>query len=154
LAPPNNSRRAGYIFVNQDVRGRFLSEGTFEQVRPHLPMKNGSQDIDESTDAWDTIDWLVKNIPGHNGKVGMAGISYPGFYASAGMIDAHPALAAVSPQAPVGDWYFDDFLHHGGILSGPRIPLAQQQCSGTPSPNHRASCSECTALHRRISDVP
>ncbi|MFM7037625.1 MAG: CocE/NonD family hydrolase, partial [Planctomycetaceae bacterium] len=116
LGPSEQFARAGYIFVNQDVRGRFLSEGTFEQVRPHLPAKNGPQDIDESTDAWDTIDWLVKNLPGHNGKVGMAGISYPGFYASAGMIDAHPALAAVSPQAPVGDWYFDDFLHHGAFF--------------------------------------
>jgi putative CocE/NonD family hydrolase len=116
LGPSEHFVRAGYIFVNQDVRGRFLSEGTFEQVRPHLTHKTGPQDIDESSDAWDTIDWLVNNIPGHNGKVGMAGISYPGFYASAGMIDAHPALAAVSPQAPVGDWYFDDFLHHGAFF--------------------------------------
>ncbi len=116
LGPSAHFARAGYIFVNQDVRGRFLSEGTFEQVRPHLPVKTGPQHIDESTDAWDTIDWLAKNIPGHNGKVGMAGISYPGFYASAGMIDAHPALVAVSPQAPVGDWYFDDFLHHGAFF--------------------------------------
>ena len=116
LGPSEHFVRAGYIFVNQDVRGRFLSEGTFEQVRPHRTDKATPRDIDESTDAWDTIDWLVKNIPGHNGKVGMAGISYPGFYASAGMIDAHPALAAVSPQAPVGDWYFDDFLHHGAFF--------------------------------------
>ncbi|MFM7055651.1 MAG: CocE/NonD family hydrolase [Planctomycetota bacterium] len=116
LGPSEHFARAGYIFVNQDVRGRFLSEGTFEQVRPHLTVKTSPQHIDESTDAWDTIDWLVKNIPGHNGKVGMAGISYPGFYASAGMIDAHPALIAVSPQAPVGDWYFDDFLHHGAFF--------------------------------------
>ena len=116
LGPSEHFVRAGYIFVNQDVRGRFLSEGIFEQVRPHLTSKSNPQQIDESTDAWDTIDWLVKNIQGHNGKVGMAGISYPGFYASAGMIDAHPALAAVSPQAPVGDWYFDDFLHHGAFF--------------------------------------
>jgi putative CocE/NonD family hydrolase len=116
LGPSEHFVRARYIFVNQDVRGRFLSEGTFEQVRPHLTSKTTPQQIDESTDAWDTIDWLVKNIQGHNGKVGMAGISYPGFYASAGMIDAHPALAAVSPQAPVGDWYFDDFLHHGAFF--------------------------------------
>ena len=116
LGPSEHFVRAGYIFVNQDVRGRFLSEGQFEQVRPHLPEKKGPQDIDESTDAWDTIEWLTKNLEGHNGKVGMSGISYPGFYASAGMIDAHPALAAVSPQAPVGDWYFDDFLHHGAFF--------------------------------------
>jgi putative CocE/NonD family hydrolase len=116
LGPSEHFVRAGYIFVNQDVRGRFMSEGTFEQVTPHIPQKTKTTDVDESTDAWDTIEWLTKNIPGHNGKVGMAGISYPGFYASAGMIDAHPALAAVSPQAPVGDWYFDDFLHHGAFF--------------------------------------
>lgn len=116
LGPSDHFVRAGYIFVNQDVRGRFMSEGTFEQVTPHVVHKTKVTDVDESTDAWDTIEWLTKNIPGHNGKVGMAGISYPGFYASAGMIDAHPALAAVSPQAPVGDWYFDDFLHHGAFF--------------------------------------
>ncbi len=116
LGPSEHFVKAGYIFVNQDVRGRFMSEGTFQQVTPHIPKKSGPNDIDESTDAYDTIDWLIKNVPGHNGKVGMAGISYPGFYASAGMIDAHPALAAVSPQAPVGDWYFDDFLHHGAFF--------------------------------------
>ncbi|MBL8809325.1 MAG: CocE/NonD family hydrolase, partial [Planctomycetaceae bacterium] len=116
LGPSDHFVRAGYIFVNQDVRGRFMSEGTFEQVTPHIVHKTKVTDVDESTDAWDTIEWLTKNVPGHNGKVGMAGISYPGFYASAGMIDAHPALAAVSPQAPVGDWYFDDFLHHGAFF--------------------------------------
>lgn len=116
LGPSEHFARAGYIFVNQDVRGRFLSEGTFQQVTPHIVNKSKSSDVDESTDAWDTIEWLTKNIPGHNGNVGMAGISYPGFYASAGMIDAHPALVAVSPQAPVGDWYFDDFLHHGAFF--------------------------------------
>ncbi len=116
LGPSEQCMRAGYIFVNQDVRGRFLSEGEFMQVRPHLTKKVKPTDIDESTDAYDTIDWLLKNIPGHNGRVGMYGISYPGFYASAGMIDAHPALKAVSPQAPVGDWYFDDFLHNGAFF--------------------------------------
>jgi predicted acyl esterase len=92
--------RAGYIFVNQDVRGKFMSEGAFIQVTPHVPTKRQSTDIDESTDTYDTIEWLLKNVPGHNGRVGMSGISYPGFYSSAGMIDAHPALKAVSPQAP------------------------------------------------------
>ncbi len=116
LGPSEHFARSGYIFVNQDVRGRFMSEGIFEQVTPHIVQKTKPTDVDESTDAWDTIEWLTKNITGHNGKVGMAGISYPGFYASAGMIDAHPALVAVSPQAPVGDWYFDDFLHHGAFF--------------------------------------
>jgi putative CocE/NonD family hydrolase len=116
LGPSEHFVKAGYIFVNQDVRGRFMSEGEFVQVTPHVPKKQKPTDVDESTDAYDTIDWLVKNIPGHNGRVGMYGISYPGFYAAAGMIDAHPALLAVSPQAPVGDWFFDDFLHNGAFF--------------------------------------
>jgi putative CocE/NonD family hydrolase len=116
LGPSEHFVKAGYIFVNQDVRGRFMSEGEFVQVTPHRPNKQKPADFDESSDAYDTIDWLVKNVPNHNGRAGMYGISYPGFYASAGMIDAHPALAAVSPQAPVGDWYFDDFLHNGAFF--------------------------------------
>jgi len=116
LGPSNLFPAAGYIFVNQDVRGRFLSEGTFEQVTPHNPTKQTNKDIDESSDTFDTIEWLLNNVPHHNGRVGMYGISYPGFYCSAGMIDSHPALIAVSPQAPVGDWYFDDFLHNGAFF--------------------------------------
>jgi putative CocE/NonD family hydrolase len=116
LGPSEHFARAGYIFVNQDVRGRFMSEGEFVQVTPHVADKKKPTDIDESSDAYDTIEWLVKNVPGHNGRVGMYGISYPGFYAAAGMIDAHPALVAVSPQAPVGDWFFDDFLHNGAFF--------------------------------------
>lgn len=116
LGPSDHFIRAPYIFVNQDVRGRFLSEGTFEQVTPHLPNKTSPNEIDESTDTYDTIQWLTENVEGHNGRVGMFGISYPGFYCSAGMINAHPALRAVSPQAPVGDWYFDDFLHNGAFF--------------------------------------
>ncbi len=116
LGPSELFIKAGYIFVNQDVRGRYASEGEFVQVTPHIPKKTRPTDVDESSDAYDTIEWLLKNIPNHNGRVGMHGISYPGFYAAAGMIDAHPALKAVSPQAPVGDWYFDDFLHHGSFF--------------------------------------
>jgi putative CocE/NonD family hydrolase len=116
LGPSDHFVEAGYIFVNQDVRGRFLSEGNFTQVTPHLPQKTKPTDVDESSDTYDTIEWLLKNLPGHNGRVGMYGISYPGFYCSAGMIDAHPALKAVSPQAPVGDWFFDDFLHNGAFF--------------------------------------
>ena len=93
-----------------------MSEGTFQQVTPHVANKRSPTDFDESSDAYDSIDWLLKNIANNNGRVGMFGISYPGFYASAGMIDAHPALRAVSPQAPVGDWYFDDFLHNGAFF--------------------------------------
>lgn len=116
LGPSEHFVRAGYIFVNQDVRGRFASEGDFVQVTPHIVNKTKPTDVDESSDTFDTIEWLLKNVPNHNGRVGMYGISYPGFYAAAGMIDAHPALKAVSPQAPVGDWYFDDFLHHGAFF--------------------------------------
>jgi hypothetical protein len=105
-----------YIIVYQDVRGRWMSEGEFEHVRPHKAVKSGSKDFDESTDTYDTIDWLVKNVPNNNGRVGMWGISYPGFYAAAGMIDAHPALKAVSPQAPVADWFTSDDWHHNGAF--------------------------------------
>lgn len=116
IGPSEESVKAGYIFVIQDVRGRFQSNGEFQQVTPHVVDKKGPKDVDESSDTYDTIEWLLKNTPGHNGRVGMFGVSYPGFYCSAGMIDAHPALKAVSPQAPVGDWYFDDFLHNGAFF--------------------------------------
>src|SRR6516164_9602725 len=106
----------GYIFVFQDVRGRFMSEGEFDNMRPHIDHKSSNTDIDESSDTYDTIEWLIKNIPNNNGRVGQWGISYPGFYSSAGMIDHHPALKAVSPQAPIADWWFDDFHHHGAFF--------------------------------------
>ena len=108
--------KEGFICVYQDVRGRMASEGKFMHVRPHKPIKRGPTDIDESTDAYDTIDWLVKNIPNNNGKVGMWGVSYAGFYAAMGVIDAHPALKASSPQAPIGDWFIGDDFHHNGAL--------------------------------------
>jgi uncharacterized protein len=116
LGPSPPFPAAGYIFVNQDVRGAYMSEGEFVDVRPHRPVKAGPQDIDESTDTYDTIAWLLAHVGGHNGRVGMYGISYPGFYAATGMIDAHPALRAVSPQAPIADWFFDDFHHHGALF--------------------------------------
>ncbi len=104
-----------FILVAQDVRGRYGSEGDYVHVRPFRTDK-GPADADESTDAWDTIDWLVKRVPGNNGNVGLFGISYPGFYASMGMIDSHPALKAVSPQAPIADWFIGDDLHHNGAF--------------------------------------
>ena len=116
LGPSDRFMRDGYIFVYQDVRGRMMSEGQFVDVRPHLPVKSGAADIDESTDTYDTIEWLLENVPNHNGRVGMYGISYPGFYTSAGMIDAHPALKAASPQAPIADWFVGDDFHHNGAL--------------------------------------
>lgn len=116
LGPNRLYAREKFIFVYQDVRGRYMSEGKFENMRPHRPKRPSVKDIDESTDTHDTIEWLVNNVKNHNGKVGMWGISYPGFYCSAGMIDAHPALKAVSPQAPIADWFFDDFFHHGAFF--------------------------------------
>lgn len=116
LAPSPAFWRAGYVFVHQDVRGRMRSEGTFVHGTPHKAIKKTPADVDESSDAFDTIDWLVKNLPGHNGKVGMLGISYPGFYSACGMIDAHPALKAVSPQAPVIDFFDGDDCRHNGAF--------------------------------------
>ncbi len=116
LGPSDHFGKEGYIVVYQDVRGRWMSEGEFVNMRPHLDTKNGPKDIDESTDTYDTIDWLIKNVPNHNGRVGMWGISYPGFYTAAGMIDAHPALKAASPQAPVTDWFTGDDWHHNGAF--------------------------------------
>ena len=134
LGPSELFVKAGYIFVNQDVRGRFASEGDFQQVTPHLPIKSKSSEVDESSDTYDTIDWLLKNVQNHNGRVGMYGISYPGFYAAAGMIDAHPALVAVSPQAPVGDWYFDDFLHHGAFFLAHAFKWLSSNATERPTP--------------------
>ena len=108
--------REKFIFVYQDVRGRYMSEGQYDNMRPHIPNKKGKKAIDESSDTFDTIDWLLKNVKGNNGKVGQWGISYPGFYTIAGAVDAHPALKASSPQAPISDFFFDDFHHHGAYL--------------------------------------
>ncbi len=104
-----------FILVTQDVRGRYGSEGEYVHVRPFNPNK-GPKDIDENSDTYDTIDWLVKHAPNNNGNVGMFGISYPGFYTAMGMIDSHPALKAASPQAPISDWFMGDDLHHNGAF--------------------------------------
>ena len=121
VGPSEILAREGYIFVYQDVRGRWMSEGEFDNMRPHRGVKSGPRDIDESTDTYDTIEWLTKHVPNHNGRVGQYGISYPGFYAAAGMIDAHPALKAVSPQAPIADWFAGDDWHHNGALQLPHV---------------------------------
>jgi len=107
--------REGYIFVVQDVRGRWMSEGDYDNMRPTLTADEATSGtaIDESTDTYDTIEWLIEHVPNHNGKVGIYGISYPGFYAAAALPHAHPALVAASPQAPIADFFFDDFHHHG-----------------------------------------
>lgn len=113
--------KAGYIFVYQDVRGRWMSEGDFIDVRPYKPVKNGPQDIDESSDTYDTIEWLIQHVANHNGKVGMTGVSYPGYYTDMGIIDAHPALKAASPQAPLVDWFVGDDWRHNGALMLPHV---------------------------------
>jgi hypothetical protein len=109
-------QKSGYIYVFQDVRGRYMSEGQFLDVRPYKPFKKGNKDIDESTDTYDSISWLLKKLKNHNGKVGMWGISYPGFYAAMGALSNHPNLVAVSPQAPVMDWFSGDDFHHNGAF--------------------------------------
>ncbi|KAA9037220.1 CocE/NonD family hydrolase [Ginsengibacter hankyongi] len=107
--------KEGYIMVTQDVRGRWMSEGEFKDVRPFNPNKK-NKEIDEASDTYDAIDWLVKNIPDNNGKVGVFGISYPGFYSTMAAASNHAALKAVSPQAPVTNWFIGDDFHHKGVF--------------------------------------
>jgi len=108
--------KEGYIFVIQDVRGRWMSEGEFVDVRPFKPYKVTKKDFDESSDTYDSVDWLVKNVADNNGNVGVFGISYPGFYATMAALSGHPAIKAVSPQAPVTDWFMGDDFHHNGAF--------------------------------------
>ena len=115
LGPNGLFAREGYIFAYQDVRGRWASEGEFVDVRPETA-KPGTKEIDESTDSYDTVDWLIKNVANNNGRVGIWGISYPGFYTSTAVINSHPAIKAASPQAPVSDWFHGDDMHHNGAL--------------------------------------
>ena len=107
--------RENYIIVYQDVRGRYMSEGEFEDIRPFNPNKKGTE-TDEASDTYDAIDWLIKNLPYTNGNVGVYGISYPGFYSTMAALSGHPALKAVSPQAPVTEWFIGDDFHHNGAL--------------------------------------
>jgi len=117
LGPNAALSREPFIYVYQDVRGRFMSEGNFEEMTPHREGKKpGDKQTDESSDTWDTVDWLLKNIHNNNGRVGIWGISYPGFYASASLPDAHPAIKAVSPQAPVTDEFIGDDVNHNGAF--------------------------------------
>jgi uncharacterized protein len=115
-APNMNLLKEKYIFVVQDVRGRYLSEGRNEEVTPHIANKKSNKEVDESSDTYDTVEWLLKNIKNNNGRVGLSGISYPGFYATASLPDAHPAIKAVSPQAPVTDEFLGDDANHNGAF--------------------------------------
>lgn len=116
LGPSPRFMAEGFIFVYQDVRGRNMSEGEFAWMRGYKPKKSSPTETDETTDTWDTIEWLVKNIPNNNGRVGMWGISYPGHYSAQALIDPHPALKAVSPQAPMDDNWLGDDMHHNGAF--------------------------------------
>ena len=116
LGPSEDFEKSGYIFVYQDVRGRWMSEGHFVEMHPHIDAKKSPQDVDDASDTYDTIEFLLKNVPNNNGKVGIWGISYPGFYASASIIDSHPALVAASPQAPMTDLFLGDDSYHGGAF--------------------------------------
>lgn len=115
IGPSKTLMEEGNIIVYQDVRGRWMSEGVYDNMRPYIPNKKKKQ-TDEASDTYDTIDWLVKNVNNNNGKVGTWGISYPGHYAAVSVLSEHPALKAASPQAPIGDFYFDDFHHNGAYL--------------------------------------
>ncbi|WKE67523.1 CocE/NonD family hydrolase [Gallaecimonas kandeliae] len=117
LGPSESFEKEGYIFVFQDVRGKFMSQGDFVNMRPQDAFEKGGKATDDATDSYDSIDWLVKNVPDNNGKVGMWGISYPGYYTSVASIHAHKALKAISPQAPIGDWFFDDFHRNGAFVT-------------------------------------
>lgn len=116
IGPSKFFANDAYIFVFQDVRGRYMSGGKFKEMTPHIKNKKSNKDVDESSDTYDTIEWLLKNVQNNNGKVGIYGISYPGFYATASLPDAHPALKAVSPQAPVTDEFEGDDAYHNGAF--------------------------------------
>ena len=116
IAPNETMMKEGYIVVYQDVRGRYMSDGLYDNMRGYIPNKKVKTEVDEASDTYDTIDWLVKNVANNNGNVGTWGISYPGYYASYSLLSGHPALKAVSPQACISDFFFDDFHHNGVYL--------------------------------------
>ncbi|WP_174442408.1 CocE/NonD family hydrolase [Kordia zhangzhouensis] len=116
IGPNEHLMKEGNIIVYQDVRGRWMSEGVYDNMRAYIPNKTDKTQVDESSDTYDTIEWLINNVENNNGKVGTWGISYPGYYATYSTVDAHPALKAASPQACIGDFFFDDFHHNGAFL--------------------------------------
>lgn len=137
LGPSDEFEKSGYIFVYQDVRGRYESEGNFVEMHPHIDDKKSPKDVDDSSDTYDTVEFLLEHVPNNNGKVGIWGISYPGFYTSASIIDSHPAIKAASPQAPMTNLFEGDDAYHGGAfmlaanfgfytafkpLDGPQLP--------------------------------
>jgi len=152
LGPSPLFEKEGFIFVYQDVRGRYMSEGEFDDVPYHKTRLAGPKDTDESTDTYDTIDWLVKNVPGNNGRAGIWGVSYGGFFAAFAMIDAHPALVAASPQAPIGDIANgDDAFHNGAFYLAANFGFYRffNQRQGGPEPPVRRPM----ARRERIPDA-
>ncbi|MEM8999672.1 MAG: CocE/NonD family hydrolase [Bacteroidota bacterium] len=133
IGPNLHLMKEGNIIVYQDVRGRWMSEGRYENMRAYIPNKTSNAQVDESSDTYDTIEWLVNNVENNNGRVGVWGISYPGFYATYATVDAHPALKAASPQACIGDFFFDDFHHNGAYLLS---YFRATSLFGTPRPNN------------------
>jgi len=117
LGPDAQFEKDGFIFVFQDVRGKFLSQGKYINMRPQDAHQHGGKAVDDATDTYDTIEWLVNNVKNNNGKVGMWGTSYPGYYTSVAGINSHKALKALSPQAPIADWFFDDFHRNGAFVT-------------------------------------
>ena len=135
LGPSEAAEKEGFIFAYQDVRGRYMSEGTFVDVPPHKTRFKDDKDTDESTDTYDAIDWLVKNVPNNNGRVGVWGISYPGFFAAFTLMNSHPALKAVSPQAPMGDvGNGDDGYHNGAFHLAANFRFYSQFVPRKPDP--------------------
>jgi putative CocE/NonD family hydrolase len=137
LGPSSNPRFAdsGFIFVYQDARGRFYSEGAYTEMTPHKDHK-GPRDVDESTDSYDTIEWLIKNLPHNNGRVAIYGTSYPGFYTTASCIDPHPALKMCEPGAPMTDlWWGDDLFHNGAFMLAANFDFYQGYGRTPRAPN-------------------
>ena len=149
IGPSPLFQQEKYIIVYQDVRGRMMSEGDFKWMTPYKPKKSSPTDVDEATDTYDTIEWLVKNVPNNNGRVGMWGISFPGFYTAQGMIDAHPALKAVSPQAPMADNFLGDDMHHNGALF---LPHAFNFISGFGKPRKGPASTFSTGFNHGTPD--
>jgi len=139
VGPSEAAMQRGFIVVYQDVRGRWMSDGTYDNMRPHVP---GDAAVDESSDTYDTIEWLLENVPGHNGRVGMWGISYPGFYCTAALPEHHPALVCSAPQASISDFWFDDFHHQGAFLLG--------YLTATPVFGHQKSERTTTSWYPRM----
>lgn len=154
LGPSSLFVHEGYIFAYQDVRGRYMSEGEFENVRPQLASRKSPSDIDESTDTYDTIDWLVKNVPRNNGRVGQWGISYDGWYTVLGMLEPHPALKAVSPQASPADmWMGDDFHHNGAFRLSYGFEYATMMESGKDVQQFRMDAYDTYDWYLRLGSL-